>query len=208
MKIEQGQIAAFFAFDVGYSISLDQLGPLCSATPVRPLSRKKRTPPYLQYTRTPQTLKLADAVPLAGMSGSVFATAFDFGAVSLSWRWRMPEGASMKNLPELAQEVYNLGLEAQARAQIEVLFEKIRPAISRPHISTFGEDYFLFIVEKADQALSAEELLKSYSSEIAHTLRFEVNSLSPEQRREALSQNVSYYENDLVVVDWNAGVDL
>lgn len=207
MRIEKGQVIALFAFDVGYAISLDQLGKLCAATPVQPLSRKKRTPPYLQYTRTPQALKLGDAVEVAGLKGSIWATAFDFGAISLSWRWTVPpEGLDIARLPELAQQVFALGLEAQARAQIEVLFEKISPAVVRPVVSHLLEDYFLFIIERPDQPLLAEDLLQQHGTELAHTLRFEIDSLSSEQQTEALSQRVSYYQRDLVLVDWNAAI--
>jgi hypothetical protein len=207
MRIERGQIVAFFAFDVGYAIALDQLRTLCAATPVQPLSGKKRTPSYLQYTRAPQTLRLGDAAPFAGMNGSIYATAFDFGAVSLSWRWTLPrEGISIENLAAVAENAYTLGLEALAREHINLLFEKIKPAISRPRVSRFVEDYFLFVIEKSDQPMSAEDLLRQYASELAHTLRFERRQLSSEQIREALSQTVSYYEDDLVVIDWNAAI--
>lgn len=209
MQIQQGQAVAFFAFDIGYAVALEKLGALVEVMPVQPLSQKKRTPPYLQYAHPPQILNLGAAIDLRGNPGSIQVKVFDFGAVSLSWRWSLTAqdgGLPIDDLPQLSQEIYNLGLETQARAQIERLVEKIKPAIIRPGLSELVEDYYLFIMEKAEQPISAESLLKQHSSSLARTLRFENEFLSQEQQAEALSQKVSYYEHDLVLVDWNAAI--
>ncbi len=52
-RIQKGQVVAFFAFDIGYEIDLAQLSRLTAAVPAQPISRKKQTPPYLQYTKPP-----------------------------------------------------------------------------------------------------------------------------------------------------------
>jgi hypothetical protein len=41
---------------------------------------------------------------------------------------------------------------------------------------------------------------------LARTLRFETADLSRPQQDEALAQAISYFENDLVLVDWNSAV--
>jgi len=63
-QILQGQVVALFAFDLGFEVSLEQLGGLFSAMPVPPLSQKKQTPAYLQYTRPPQIVNLGETDPL------------------------------------------------------------------------------------------------------------------------------------------------
>jgi hypothetical protein len=68
------------------------------------------------------------------------------------------------------------------------------------------EDYYLFIIEKLDQTMRAEDLLAQHRGPLARTLRFETADLSRAQQDEALSQAISYYENDLVLLDWNSAI--
>jgi hypothetical protein len=74
--ILQGQVAALFAFDVGYEVLMDKLSAMIVTTPVQPLSRKKQTPTYLQYTRPPQILSLGMATGHFSVAGSIQATIF------------------------------------------------------------------------------------------------------------------------------------
>ena len=41
---------------------------------------------------------------------------------------------------------------------------------------------------------------------LAQALRFETRALSAEQQQDALSQRLSYYESDLLLVDWNSAI--
>src|SRR5215467_2149425 len=92
IRILQGQITAFFSFDVGYGISLETVAPLLASTRVQPLSHKKRTPPYLQYTRPPHRVNLEPATGVFDTDGSVQLTLYDFGAASLAYSWPQAQG--------------------------------------------------------------------------------------------------------------------
>jgi len=91
-QILKGQVVALFAFDLGFEVSLEQLGALLSAMPAPPLSRKKQTPPYLQYTKPPRIINLGEAEALQTEPGNIQATIFDFGAVSIAYRWPLAPG--------------------------------------------------------------------------------------------------------------------
>jgi hypothetical protein len=54
--------------------------------------------------------------------------------------------------------------------------------------------------------LQAEELTRDYSHVLAQLLRLESLPVSPHQQVEALDARMSYYPDDLVIVDWNAAV--
>ncbi|MBK7597173.1 MAG: hypothetical protein IPJ07_01095 [Acidobacteria bacterium] len=207
-KIMQGQVIALFAFDVGYEISLDKLRALMATTPVQPLSRKKQTPTYLQYVKTPQILHLGMVTGHFETQGTIQAMVYDFGAISISYHWSLAQGAGveMTDLPRISHSLYNLGLEAQAREQVETLIKKIEPAITRPNLERLVEDYYMFIIEKLDEPLKADELLVQNRSILAQTLRFETSALSKSLQDEALSQGISYYDNDLTLIDWNAAI--
>ncbi len=207
--IQQGHVVALFAFDVGYEVDLGKIRELLTTTPVQPLSRKKQTPTYLQYSKPPQWLHLGATAELLTRPGSIQATIFDFGCVSIAYRWPIAlpdEPLELIRLPEISHDLYERNLEAHARELIESLRQQMRPAITKPALSTMVEDYFLFVIEKLEAASSAETLLAQNGGTLAQTLRFERRPLSPDSQTEALSQRISYYQDDLVLLDWNAAV--
>ncbi len=207
-RIVKGQVVALFAFDIGYEVSLESLSAMLATTPVQPLSRKKQTPTYMQYAKPPQILSLGLATGYFAGAGSVQATIFDFGAVSVAYRWTMGRGneASLEDLPQVSHDLYNLDLGRRAKEQVESLMKKIEAAIFRPRLADLIEDYYLFIIEELDRPMSASELLAGHAGLLARTLRFETADLSRAQQDEALAQAISYYENDLALVDWNSAV--
>lgn len=206
--ITQGQIVALFAFDVGFEVSLEQLAQF-SSIPVPPLSQKKQNPAYLQYARPPRIVNLGEAKPILAMPGTIQAMVFDFGAVSIAYRWSLAAPSTslgLQEMPRVSQEIYGRNLEAHARTQAQRVMEMIRPAIVRPELSALVEDYYLFVIEEFDCPMQAEELLGQHRSTLAQVLRFETQPLSREQQEEALAQRIGYFENDLVVIDWNAAI--
>jgi hypothetical protein len=205
VKILQGQAVALFAFDIGYEVSLEQVRTLLSSIPIQPISRKKKTPNYLQYTKPPQVLNLGETDIFPGHLGQIQATVFDFGAISIAYRWSLSE-VSLVDLPEMSQALYSCNLEEHAKEQVQTLMQKIQSAIIRPELSTLIEDYYIFVLEKIDTPLDAKELLAQHRSTLAQMLHFDTQTLSPEQQAESLNQAVSYYINDLVLVDWNAAL--
>jgi hypothetical protein len=209
-KIHNGQIVAMFAFDVGNEVSLDRLKSLMATTPVQPLSRKKQAPPYFQYRKPPQILDLGfttgDFNDRVAGKGSVQALIFDFGAVSIAYRWKLNPETSVEDLPRISHDLYRFNLEPNAREQAATLMEKIKPAIVKPMLAGLVEDYYLFVIESLAEPVSAKALLGQYRGQLAQTLRFELCPLSEATQDEVLRQTISYYENDLAVVDWNAAV--
>ncbi len=213
LEILQGQLAVLFAFDIGYKVSLEQVSSLLPSMPVQPLSRKKQTPSYLlQYTPPPQVLDLGETGVLDilfDQPGQIQVKVFDFGAASIAYRWPLSaykQELQVQDLPQLSQKLYSQSLEADARTQIQILLKKIHPAVVRPELSALVEDYYVFILERLNQPLQTKDFLTQYRSTLAQILQFDTQRLSLEQQEEALSQTISYYENDLVLIDWNAAI--
>ncbi len=206
IRIQKGKVIALFAFDIGFEVALDKLSGVPSSAPVQPLSPKKQTPAFLQLAKPPRVVNLGEVKPVSVLSepGQAQVTVFDFGAASLSYQWPLPAGLPLEELKHTSRALYDLNLESRARERIQKFMEEIRPAITRPELSHLVEDYYLFVVESFDQPLTATELLSASGAPVAQVLRFETQPLSREHREEALNQRLSYYENDLVAVDWNA----
>lgn len=209
IRIIEGRIYALFAFDVGYEVSLEKLKALSASIPVQPLSRKKQTPIFLQYARPPHILNLGECEGPLGERGEVQATIFDFGAVSIAYKWPLisgEDGLPLAELPAVAERLLSRDLAAGARERVEALMKEIAPAIVRPDLSSITEDYFLFIIEKLNSPLESEDLLTRHGSELAQALRLETAPLSSQQQSDALSQRISYYDSDLLLVGWNAAI--
>jgi hypothetical protein len=208
-RLLKGRVIALFAFDIGFEVALDQLSKLPSSAPVQPISPKKQTPTFLQYSKPPLVVYLGETEPILSEAGRAQVTVFDFGAASIAYQWPLPAGEQALSFPDLqplSRTLYDLNLETQAKEQIQAFLEENRTAISRPELSPLVEDYYLFVIEEFDQPWSAADLLERHGPLIAQMLRFETQPLSLEQQNEALNQRLSYYENDLVVVDWNAAL--
>jgi hypothetical protein len=207
-EILKGKVIALFAFDIGFEVALDKLSGLPSSAPVQPLSPKKQTPVFPRLAKPPRVVHLGEIKPVSILSeaGQVQVTVFDFGAASLAYQWPLPADLPIGDLKKLSRTLYDINLEPSARKRIEEFMEEIRPAITRPELSPLVEDYYLFIIENFERPLTAAALLSDESALIAQVLRFETDTLSRQQQDEALNHKLSYYENDLVVIDWNAAL--
>jgi hypothetical protein len=211
LVIQQGQIIGCFAFDIGYEVSLERLRTLLDSPTIQPMSRKKQTPTYIQYATPPRVIPLGEYA-IAGMPApaQTFATVFDFGAVSLTYRMplvaREGETLPLDRLPELSARLYNAQLELDARDRVLQLMRLIRPAIVRPELSNLSEDYFIFVLEHLLPQTASDTLIMEHAQTLAQVLRFDTNALSPLEQAEALSKPIAYYERDLALIDWNAAI--
>jgi hypothetical protein len=209
--ILHGQLIALFAFDIGYEVSLERLASLFSVAPIQPLSRKRQTPTHMQYTKSPLVLDLPTGpeCELHSSSCRLQATIYDFGAVSMAYRWALPlddSALTFENLAQLSSEIYRRNLEIQARNGVAQLVEIIAAAIDRPMLSELTEDYYLFVIDDLDPPRRAEELFNLHRKDLAQALSFETDEVSRWQEEETLNQTISYSETDLAIVDWNAAI--
>ena len=208
-RITHGEAVALFAFDIGYAVRLDELERHVPSLPLEAFTRKKQTPQYFQYTKPPRVIDLGPALPLAGRVGTVRGLVFDFGAVSISYHWALPDSGEpieLEELPEISQSLYGLDLESDARRRLLKLMELISPAVERAAVSDLVEDYYIFILAGLSEPLEAAGLCERYGPTLAQTLRADTRPLSKQQATDLLAQSISYYTDDLTLVDWNAAV--
>lgn len=209
LSITQGFAVAYFAFDIGYEVNLDKLKQSQEAHPVQPISRTKKTPSYLQYAKPPQVIALGEVRLFEQITATVSATVFDFGAASISFRCSLLSDNTslpLHKLPQFSRDLFESNIESIAWEQANALMERIKHAIKRPALSSMMEDYYVFVIEQTNETLSAAQWLEQQKATLAQVMRFEIEPLSAEQQREVTSKPISYYENDLAVIDWNATV--
>lgn len=195
----------FVAFDFGYEIDLDAARGLLPAES-GPVVRRRRTPESIRYRPAPLRLPPAtDAreVPVHwGLRGPVRTeiAVFDFGAVSVVTT--IPVTASEAGLLRIADDLADSAVwVGLARALVAPIYERLQPAITDPYFSELSEEYVVFQLggECADLWTTAPEWL-------AGMVRLDAGRLSPGEVREATRLGLSYAPNDLVVLDWAAGV--
>lgn len=207
--VNSGVAFLIFAYDVGYSIDLDEAERLISAArPREPLRRPRRAPQWLQFEAPP----LRMAQPAAALNLGRFRTAetvevvwHEFGCLSLTYR--VPLSGSLSELIAFSNMLYeNPDLLKDSRHRVEGLLRRTHRAVLKPSLHPFVEDYVIFEFSSLSGDLQPRELLRSAPRELAMLLRSEPAGLSDQEIADALSARASYSNHDLTLIDWNAAL--
>jgi hypothetical protein len=194
-----------FAFDLGYAIDLDRARPMLQGQSAS-LPRRRRTPESIRYRpeplrvaldvtglTLPQPARIEDG-PRAELS------LFDFGAISLGVSFRIRATAS--ELRSIAGELADSApVTTAARIVLEPWLERIKSVVVDYEPSMLSEEYVLFIFDEIQPGW-----LDANRAWIASLVRLEPAALSESETQEATRLNLSYAPNDLVVLDWAAGL--
>lgn len=214
-RLLRGTCTAFFAFDVGFAIDLDQAQSLLAGREGAPqphrgeLKRTGRAPLYFAYQPPPLRVTRSAqprAVGPASCEAVVQASLWDFGVISVAYRIPLPD--QLAGVVTLADALYeHPQLAADARTLVAALLDDIRPAVARAGLAQPFEDYVVFHIEAMDWPQgSCAGLVEAHRDEIARILRAERGPLSAQERDDATSVRVSYRPDDEAVVDWNAAL--
>ncbi len=202
-----GSAIAYRLFDVGYAIDLEgALALLAASAPdrVRPVRGEGQA---LQISNPPVTVSLGSDVLVVDETVhdvELSARIFDFGVVSLRVRIRPPGACSWEQFTAFGQRLeHHPGINTLVQAQLQLLCERMRPAIERPAVAGVHEDYTVFrithISDDQGTPLSAAELA---SLDVVPLLLNETRPLSAEARRELLPHRFTYYGDDLALLTW------
>jgi len=205
-----GCLWIYIAFDWGDEIDLEQARRLAPA-PVRDLLRRSRTPTSFVYKPQPLHFPLPP-VPLSvpGLASdavqTAYATLFDIAAVNLTLQ--VPFRMTMAELTQLAGSLADpdteAGLTRSAVQALLPLFERLQPALDRPHWRHgFNEQYFVFQLPPGEP-LTPEHVLGPHAGWLAGLVLLEDQALSEEESTEAARRSLRYNPYDLLVADWGA----
>ncbi len=207
IRVKDGTLYFFFAYDVGFDVDLSAAKALCAARESPGLSGHRPTPPYIQYRPRPLVVPLGRVpVETAGGPRSPEASVkiFDFGALSVTLA--LPVGdAGWDDFSALALALSaGNAMEEAARGAAARIFERIRPAVTRGDFSDLVEEYALWHVAEFSPTLSGGEALARLDQEIARLLTLEAGPFSGPALSEILKTPIRYFENDLLVAEWSA----
>jgi hypothetical protein len=209
--IRRGACYALFAYDIGMSVDLDAAErTVQEATSRETIKHNRRSPAYFAYRPAPLRLtQTAEPITLGAFATAalVDCVMFDFGAVSVAYT--IPLSGPLSGLLPLGDALYeNKTLMADSRRRVEALLEAVRPAVTRPRMSSFVEDYAIYQIDELDAADGGEGVVDAYSGDLARILRSEPRPLSVQEVQDALAARISYGPGDTALIDWNAAMVL
>ena len=208
MLIKSGYFTLLFCFDVADEILLDKIEKILGKRPAEAFLELKRiTPEFIQYRVPPLRVKLGKRTINIDGKNYVFsydAKIYDFGAIALRY-WVPINGLKIKDLQNLAASLsYNKKILADAKQQIAKLVKELESAIIGKVSNGEYDEYSLFYITELEKPINAEELIKLHGIQIANALSCEAKALSKEEIESALKKPISYYPNDLILIDANA----
>jgi len=212
-----GEVVYIYAFDVAYELRRQPITELLGQ-PVAQfvVDASKRSPRHLFFYR-PQMVRLPPLERI-GPYGPVrvdrIVKLLPVGAISITVRVPF----AVNQIEELVAyhdlQFRNGSLNEEVRRLAEEVRTELAPFCVRPVQSLAEEEaYTVFCLESplrtADGALlSAEDWLNAHRREVASLLTQEpdIDHLSKQEAEESTGRYLSYYEHDLVVIDWDAAL--
>jgi hypothetical protein len=202
-KSISGSVLVLIQFDVCEEIRLDRLQQTMNARTVPQPKIKHSVPAYVRYQRPPVAEPL-DPLVLSGgerLEGEI--KYYDYGVVSVIYQ--LSFSGDWESLVSLASRwVWDVDFAARVEPLVRQRLERAAPAMVKPYARWLSEDYFIFHLRDDAGTLSAADLTRDHGLEIAQIVRGDRLRLSTGECAEVLQSRISYYENDLAVIGWNA----
>jgi len=217
VKEYTGEVVYIYAFDVAYEMTRQPVRELLGQ-PVAQfvVDASKRSPRHLFFYR-PQMVRLPPLERI-GPRGPVrierAVKLLPVGAVSITIRVPF----SVRHVDELVEyhdlQFTNGSLNQEVRKLAEDVRRELEPYYIRPVANLAEEEaYTVFcinspLITDEGTAISAEQWLRGHRRAVASLLTQEpdVDHLSKQEADESTGRFLSYYEHDLVVVDWDAAL--
>jgi hypothetical protein len=212
-----GKVVYMYAFDVAYEMSRQPIRELLGQ-PVAQfvVDASKRSPKHLFFYR-PQMVRLP-AMERFGPHGRVLieraVKILPVGAISITVSVPF-EVDSIEDLVGYHDLEFNNGpLHREVRQLAEDVRHELNQYWIRPVTRmTEEEAYTVFclnapLISEDGTAISAEDWLHAHRREVASLLTQEdnIHVLSRQEADESTGRYLSYYENDLTVMDWDAAL--
>jgi hypothetical protein len=213
--VRRGRILCYRVYDVGNEIALDDAERAATALAGRRAALTRDGAHALVFATPPLDVELgarklalsADAEP---NDVTVCARLFDYGAVSIEVDVPIAPGTDLATLLPVCDELYESPrVDALARTELDAIVIKLGKALRGGHGWRSAETYTVIFLEELDGSMRAAELLEwPLLAKLLVGERDEMRPLSAGQTRDVLKFSHSYFEDDLVVIDWNSALVL
>lgn len=200
-----GSVLVLIQFDVCEELRLDQLQQSVNARTLQQPKTKHSVPAYVRYHRPPVAGPL-EPLQLPGgerLEGEI--KYYDYGVVSVVYQLSFK--GNWQSLVQLASQwIWDVDFASKVEPIVRQRLENVASALVKPYARWLSEDYFIFHVREEGSAGTAVELTRERGREIAQIVRGDKQRLSEGETAEVLQSRISYYENDLTVIGWNAAL--
>jgi hypothetical protein len=198
-----GSVLVLIQFDVSEELRLDQLQQAVNARTVQQPKIKHSVPAYVRYQRPPVVGPLDPLVFSGGERVEGEIKYYDYGVVSVIYQ--LAFSGDWQSLVHLASRwVWDVDFAARVEPIVRQRLERNAGAMIKPYSRWLSEDYFIFHVRDESCAITAADLTRDHGLEIAQIVRGDRMRLSSGECTEVMQSRISYYENDLAVIGWNA----
>jgi hypothetical protein len=214
----KGEVVYFYAFDIAYELRRPGLTHLLGQPLVAQHVGVSKRSPRQQLFYQPRMARL-EPLDLSLEGGKVVKVersvkVLPIGAISLTLKVSF-EVDRLEQLSQFHRYQFAGGaLQRHARELSETLRQELGTVAVRP-VETLQEEeaYTVFCVESPGEAVggrwfNAEEWFRANRRTIATLITQETSDppLSHQEALESTSKHLSYYQSDLIVVDWDAAL--
>ncbi len=212
LVVRDGRLLAYRMLDVADAIDLVAAERVTQTLDCRRGGLTRDGSRSLVFAAPPVEIPLeavAFALPRSGarLEAQVSARLFEFGAISIAFAIPIPAGTELAALVPLCDELYESpALDRLAREAVPGLLARLGEAVQRGHESNVIETYTIVFVRELDGHPRARDVLacEALARVVVGVGEPPARSLSAAEREDVLKHTHSYFEDDLVVVDWNS----
>ena len=208
--IKKGRILIYRVYDIGEEINLEKAEKILQQeTPERAKFRlNKINQQAVIVSNAPLMLSLGNysyVDQLVKFNCEVTAKIWEFGTLSLTFDFPIPEGTSIEGLRILSDKIQNYEiLETYARDKARELGHQIKDSMAKINEWEVNEDYILYFIEKFAHDYVDASVIFQEEDIAALILNEEKNILAPQITERINSSKLQYYKNDMAVIDWNS----
>lgn len=211
---------SYRVFDFGDEIALDEIAKHAADIPGRRAQLSREGAQALVFAAPPLDVRLGvrrakilrDREPIDVV---VSARLFDYGALSIAIEIEIAPGTELASLIPTCDEVYESPLlDALARTEADALAARVATCIHGAHDWRGIETYTVLFLESLEspdskgRATTADELLAWPPLAKLVVGERDPRTLSAAQASDVLAHSHSYFEDDVVLIDWNSALVL
>jgi hypothetical protein len=207
----RGEVVYYFVYDLGARVSLERVQRVLDEVPEFPaISVQKAAPRYVELPRP--LLARFNPIELETTIGprkvEAVAKIFDIGAVGIQFRVPFQEAELQDLTKYLTFQVVIAGEKLSLREYAARFYAPIREGLVGAMLEPYNvrvapEEYTVVCVNEAES--TPKELMKEHRARLAALLSDEprADRLSQHEVEDNLKFWYTYYDDDLVVVDWD-----
>jgi hypothetical protein len=211
--ITKGRILVYRVYDVGEEIDLEKAEKILAETPTSrsKFRLKKINRQAVIVSNDPLIITLGPySYTDQGreFSCEMSAKLWDFGALSITFEYAIPEGSTIDDLRALSNYIQDYDdLDEYSRNKALEISHQLAGAIGKKNEikeEEVNEDYILFYVEKFSRDYTDATKILEEEDIAALILSEEKGTLAAPIYERLYETKLQYYKNDLAVIDWNS----